>query len=190
MTRFRLRQSCSANPSPPRLRRTGAMQDRGYAGQGLRRTGATQDRGYGGQAAPARSVAWRPSFRQGGTNSFRRLPGGSSVPEYLQICGFFGTFVAHSMSSQPANSEKSEQAIQSAKQYANEIMSGALSPYEGGRRIWKECYHKLEERDHRLDPFVYWADEHESRSSKKRHALCNKALRHAATALIQNGSAV
>jgi hypothetical protein len=25
----------------------------------------------------------RPSFRQGGTNSFRRLPSGLSVPQYL-----------------------------------------------------------------------------------------------------------
>jgi hypothetical protein len=86
--------------------------------------------------------------------------------------------------------DESERIIQTAQQYAAEIVSGAVSPYDGGRRIWKECHLKLQRGDHRLDPFVYWADEYEDTSSKRRRALCDKALRHAAALLIEHGSAV
>ena len=94
------------------------------------------------------------------------------------------------MSSTPPTADESEQVIRTAQRYAEEIIRGALSPYDGGRRIWKECQLKLKRGDHRLDPFVYWADEYEETSSKRRRALCDKALRHAATLLIQNGSAI
>jgi hypothetical protein len=94
------------------------------------------------------------------------------------------------MDSQHTNPVGSEEVIRLAQQYAREIISGAVSPYDGGRRIWRECHTKLEAGDHRLDPFVYWADEYEDTSSGSRRALCDKALRHAAVLLVEHGSAV
>src|SRR5438093_12067856 len=94
------------------------------------------------------------------------------------------------MNSPPPTSDESEQVIRTAQRYAEEIVRGVVSPYDGGRRIWKECQLKLKDGDHRLDPFVYWADEYEETSSKRRGALCDEALRHAATLLIRHGSAI
>jgi hypothetical protein len=80
--------------------------------------------------------------------------------------------------------------IQAAREYADEILHGVVTPYEGSRRIWKECQLKLKSGDHRLDPFVYWSSEFEGATSKRRRALCDKALRLAATLLVQHGSAL
>jgi hypothetical protein len=86
----------------------------------------------------------------------------------------------------PASSE----IMQAAQRHAEQILSGAVTAYEGGRRIWKECHLQLDRDDHRLDPFVYWASEYEDTTSKRRRALCDKALRKAASSLVQNGSAL
>jgi hypothetical protein len=94
------------------------------------------------------------------------------------------------MISSNTNPDKDEDIIRTAQRYAVEIISGAVSPYDGGRRIWKECHLKLKGGDHRLDPFVYWADEYEETANRRRRALCDKALRHAAALLIEHGSAV
>ena len=80
--------------------------------------------------------------------------------------------------------------IQVAQRYAQDILTGAVKPYEGSRRIWKECQLNLEKGDHRLDPFVYWASEYENTTSRRRRALCDKSLRKAASSLVQNGSAL
>ena len=90
----------------------------------------------------------------------------------------------------PTSSGESNQNIEEAQRHAEEILSGAVTPYEGARRIWKDCQRKLEDGDHRLDPFVYWASEYEDTTSKRRRALCDKALRNAATLLVQRGSAL
>ena len=87
-------------------------------------------------------------------------------------------------------SDESEPIIRAAKRHADEIIRGAVSPYDGSRRIWFECQLQLTKDDHRLDPFVYWASEYEETSDKERRDLCEKALRHAAELLIQQGSAV
>jgi hypothetical protein len=83
----------------------------------------------------------------------------------------------------------SEDVIRDAQSIADKIIKGTLSPYDGGRRIWKECQLKLEQGDHRLDPFAYWASEYEDTSSQRRRALCDKALRQASVSLIENGKA-
>jgi hypothetical protein len=87
------------------------------------------------------------------------------------------------------NPDGGDPIIVMARRYADEIIRGAVSPYDGGHRIWKECQLKLKDGDHRLDPFVYWSSEYEEASSKRRRALCDKALRHAANLLIERGSA-
>jgi hypothetical protein len=94
------------------------------------------------------------------------------------------------MVSEPRTSDESESFIRTAQRYADEIIRGAVSPYDGGCRIWKECQLRLKTGDHRLDPFVYWSSEYEDTTSKRRRALCDKALRHAAALLIERGSAV
>jgi hypothetical protein len=86
--------------------------------------------------------------------------------------------------------DEREHIIRTAQRYADEIVRGVVSPYDGGRRIWRECQLELKTGDHRLDPFVYWTSEYEETTSKKRRALCDKALRHAAASLIEHGSAV
>lgn len=80
--------------------------------------------------------------------------------------------------------------IQVAKHIAEEILAGSLSPYNGGYRIWKECQLALLPGDHRLDPFVYWSSEYQDTSDSERRALCDKAIREAAEALVQRGSAL
>jgi len=77
-----------------------------------------------------------------------------------------------------------------AKVIAEEILAGAVSPYTGGYRIWKECQLALSPGDHRLDPFVYWSSEYQDTSDSARLALCEKAIRVAAEALILHNSAL
>lgn len=84
----------------------------------------------------------------------------------------------------------SDQLIHTAQRYAEDIICGAVTPYEGGRRIWWECQLNLASGDHRLDPFVYWSSEYEETSDRERQALCDKALREAAASLVQRGSAL
>ena len=84
----------------------------------------------------------------------------------------------------------SDQLIRTAQQFADEILCGVVTPYQGGRRIWRECQLKLASGDHRLDPFVYWSSEYEETSDKERQALCDKALRVASTLLVKHGSAL
>ena len=84
----------------------------------------------------------------------------------------------------------SDDVIRIAQRYADEILRDAVTPYDGGHRIWKECQFLLERGDRRLDPFVYWASEYEDTRSKKRRALCDRALRKAADLLVQTGSAL
>lgn len=94
------------------------------------------------------------------------------------------------MSPARKTSDKSEHVLRTAQRYADEIIRGVVSPHDGGRRIWKECQPKLKRGDRRLDPFVHWASEYENTASRKRRALCDKALRQAAVFLVQQGSAV
>lgn len=89
-----------------------------------------------------------------------------------------------------STSDQGERIIRQAQRYADEIIRGVVSPYDGSRRIWMECHLELKKDDHRLDPFVYWASEYEETSDKERRALCDKALRHAAVLLVQHGSAI
>jgi hypothetical protein len=84
----------------------------------------------------------------------------------------------------------SAKLIQVAKNIAEEILAGSVSPYDGGYRIWKECQLVLKPGDHRLDPFVYWSSEYEDTSDAERRALCDKAIRLAAEALVQRDSAL
>jgi hypothetical protein len=80
--------------------------------------------------------------------------------------------------------------IQAAKDIAEDILAGSVSPYDGGYRIWKECQLALLPGDHRLDPFVYWSSEYQDTSDKERQALCDNAMRVAAAALVQQGGAL
>lgn len=88
------------------------------------------------------------------------------------------------------SADSSEQLIQTAKRYADEIIRGVVTPYEGAHRIWMECQLKLATGDHRLDPFVYWASEYEETSEKDRLELCEHALRVAADSLVSRGTAL
>ena len=88
------------------------------------------------------------------------------------------------------NFDSSEQFIQTAKKYADEIIRGVVTPYEGGHRIWMECQLKLTSGDHRLDPFVYWASEYEGTSEIGRLELCERALIVAADSLVSRGTAL
>ena len=95
------------------------------------------------------------------------------------------------MTSTPdSDSDKSAEAIRTAQRHAGDIMAGVVSPYDGARRIWKECQLLLQRGDHRLDPFVYWASEYEDTSDDTRRALCDKAVRDAATRFIEHGTAI
>jgi hypothetical protein len=80
--------------------------------------------------------------------------------------------------------------IQVAKEIAEDILAGSVSPYDGGYRIWKECQLALLPNDHRLDPFVYWSSEYQDTSDKERRALCDNTIRVAAAALVQQGGAL
>ncbi len=80
--------------------------------------------------------------------------------------------------------------IEVAKGIAEEILAGSVSPYAGAHRIWKECQLALSLGDHRLDPFVYWSSEYQDSSDSERLALCEKAIRVAAEALILHNSAL
>ena len=84
----------------------------------------------------------------------------------------------------------SDGLIRLAQKIAQEIRLGQMSPYAGARRIWLECYEELETGDHRLDPFVYWADEFEETLEPERRILCENGIRQAALDLIENGSAL
>ena len=88
------------------------------------------------------------------------------------------------------NSLSSDQFIHVAKQYAEEIICGSATPYEGSKLIWIECQLRLEKDDHRLDPFAYWAGEIEATLDKDRLIQCELALRAAAESLINLGFAI
>lgn len=77
-----------------------------------------------------------------------------------------------------------------AVQYAKQMLSGELAPYDASKRIWRECHRSLPDGDHRLDPLVYWASEREDTAEPSRLALCDHALRTAAATLIETGSAI
>jgi len=62
------------------------------------------------------------------------------------------------------------------------MLEGSLSPYDAGLRIWKDCSLRLARGDHRLDPFVYWASEHEDADDDERREYCEYALKEAAKA--------
>jgi hypothetical protein len=89
-----------------------------------------------------------------------------------------------------SNPPSSNYLIKTAQQYADEIVRGTITPYQGGRRIWWECQLKLDKEDHRLDPFAYWAIEYEETQDHERRELCDKAIVEAAKLLIQSGSAL
>ncbi len=80
--------------------------------------------------------------------------------------------------------------IRVARDIAEEILAGSVSPYDGGYRIWKQCQLGLLPGDHCLDPFVYWSSEYQDTSDIERRALCEKAIRAAAEALVRHGSAL
>jgi hypothetical protein len=83
-----------------------------------------------------------------------------------------------------------EALIGNAQGIAEAIILGRVTPYDGGRRIWRECQLNLKPGDHRLDPFVYWASEYEETKDPERQALCEKAIRAAASMLVQLATAL
>jgi hypothetical protein len=100
------------------------------------------------------------------------------------------TLMSEDIDGNELNSDESKDLIRTAQQYADEILRGEITPYEGGRKIWTECQIELELGDHRLDPFVYWSSEYEETSNQERQLLCEKSLREAATMLLEKGSAL
>jgi len=94
------------------------------------------------------------------------------------------------MSTPAPVSVESKALIASAQHIARQIVEGSLIPYDGARRIWRECQLKLESGDHRLDPFVYWASEYEDTQDLERRALCIRAITESAALLINSGSAL
>lgn len=69
-----------------------------------------------------------------------------------------------------------------ARQAASEILSGALTPYQGARAIWQLCGASRAEIFPELDPFIYAASEWEDRPDF-RPAL-EVAIREQATSLL------
>jgi hypothetical protein len=72
-----------------------------------------------------------------------------------------------------------------ARCYAEDIITGMVSPHEGARKIWKEAAHELRPADHTLDPFIYWADEYEEASDDDRRQVCRDAIVENARMLVR-----
>jgi hypothetical protein len=87
-------------------------------------------------------------------------------------------------------SAEADRMVDAARTYAERIVSGTVSPYEGARYIWWTFQLRLPAGDHRLDPFVYWASEYEDTNDHDRKSLCDHAIRTAASSLMSNGSAM
>jgi hypothetical protein len=63
-----------------------------------------------------------------------------------------------------------------ARTHAARIVSGEISPADGARAIWIDVFYHLEEGDHCVDQFVYWADAIEDADTDERRRFCESAI--------------
>jgi hypothetical protein len=63
-----------------------------------------------------------------------------------------------------------------ARAHAARIVSGEVTPANGARSIWIDVFYHLEEGDHCVDQFVYWADAIEDADSDERRVFCESAI--------------
>jgi hypothetical protein len=63
-----------------------------------------------------------------------------------------------------------------ARTHAARIVSGEVSPADGARAIWIDVFYHLDEGDHCVDQFVYWADAIEDADTDERRQFCESAI--------------
>ena len=63
-----------------------------------------------------------------------------------------------------------------ARTHAARIVSGAITPAAGARAIWIDVFYHLDEDDHSVDQFVYWADAIEDADTDERRQFCESAI--------------
>lgn len=63
-----------------------------------------------------------------------------------------------------------------ARTYAARIVSGEVAPGAGARAIWTDVFYHLDEDDHSVDQFVYWADAIEDADTEDRRLFCEAAI--------------
>jgi hypothetical protein len=63
-----------------------------------------------------------------------------------------------------------------ARTHAARIVSGEVTPAAGARAIWIDVFYHLDEDDHCVDQFVYWADAIEDDDTDERRQFCESAI--------------
>ena len=63
-----------------------------------------------------------------------------------------------------------------ARTHAARIVSGEITPAAGARAIWIDVFYHLDEGDHCVDQFVYWADAIEDADTDERRQFCESAI--------------
>lgn len=75
-----------------------------------------------------------------------------------------------------------------ARTHAARIVSGEITPAAGARAIWIDVFYHLEEDDHCVDPFVYWADAIEDADTDERRVFCESAIVRIAEEFLRTNS--
>ena len=73
-----------------------------------------------------------------------------------------------------------------ARKHAAEIVYGDVPPADGARAIWADVFHRLENCDHSVDQFAYWADAIAEAETEQRRARCEVAIIRLAREFLQN----
>ena len=63
-----------------------------------------------------------------------------------------------------------------ARKHAKNIIFGEVSPAAGARAIWTDVFYQLEEGDHSVDQFVYWADALDEADNEQQLVKCQVAI--------------
>ena len=63
-----------------------------------------------------------------------------------------------------------------ARKHATQIIYGDVSPAAGARAIWTDVFYHLDEGDHSVDQFVYWADALDEADSEQQLVRCQVAI--------------
>lgn len=72
-----------------------------------------------------------------------------------------------------------------ARKHAAGIVYGEVPPGVGARAIWTEVFYHLEEGDHSVDQFVYWADAIAEADTEQRRVRCEVAIIRLANDFLQ-----
>jgi hypothetical protein len=75
-----------------------------------------------------------------------------------------------------------------ARKHAAQIVYGDVPPVDGARAIWADMNHQLQDGDHAVDQFAYWADAIAEAESEQRRARCEVAIIRLARELLQNST--